>query len=404
MSRMKILLLIFWLSLSAFAYGEEPLPSSLELDFKNLNLREALRLSAKWSGRNILISPKVLGQVSLHLQNAKAAEVFELLLKMHGLRAWQSGNLWVVVPAENLLKQREQDSKWREADEAADPLLLQLWQLHYARAQDLARWLQAEHSSWLSKQGHLQVDSRTNTLCVEDHATRVAAIERILKRLDVPVKQVLIEARLISIDSDYEKELGLRFSVQGVESAGHEGQRQGEFSLLLARLADKSLLDIKLAALEKAGHGELISSPSLYTASGQAASIEAGEEIPYQEASSSGATSLVFKKAVLSLKVSPQILPSKKILLQLQVNQDRPSNRMVLGVPTIATRQMMTNVLVGSGHTVVLGGIYESSQENSREGLPFLSKLPVLAWFFEVKADRKAKRELLVFVTPKIIE
>jgi len=168
-------------------------------------------------------------------------------------------------------------------------------------------------------------------------------------------------------------------------------------------LADSSLLDVKLAALEQEGRGELISSPSLLTASRQTASIEAGEEIPYQEASSSGATTVVFKKAVLSLKVTPQILPDKKILLQLQINQDRPNTRVVLGVPAISTRQMITNVLIPNGHTVVLGGIYESDVDDHAEGFPFLGKIPILGWLLQEHKHRLTKRELLVFVTPKIV-
>ncbi|HSW71329.1 MAG TPA: type IV pilus secretin PilQ, partial [Gammaproteobacteria bacterium] len=169
-------------------------------------------------------------------------------------------------------------------------------------------------------------------------------------------------------------------------------------------LADNSLLDVKLAALENAGHGELISSPSLFTANQQLASIEAGEEIPYQEASSSGATTVVFKKAVLSLKVRPQLLPGKKILLQLHINQDRPNTRLVLGVPTISTRQLLTNVLIPNGQTVVLGGIYEINKEKSKETFPFLAKLPLVGSFFQLNKQRHNKRELLIFVTPRVIE
>jgi len=212
----------------------------------------------------------------------------------------------------------------------------------------------------------------------------------------VPVKQILIETRLATVDSDFERELGLHFSIQDPLTAQ---QSAGHYSLAVARLADGALLDIKLSAMENAGRAELISNPSLFTANQQPASIEAGEEIPYQETSRNGATTTVFKKAVLSLKVTPQIMPDETVLLQLQVNQDKPSNKMVQGVPTISTRQIMTNVLIKNGQTVVLGGIYEMSSEQGEEKLP----IPLLDLLFREKNVKKRKRELLVFVTPRIM-
>jgi type IV pilus assembly protein PilQ len=392
------------------AWEALPADKSSATDFTKVNLRDALRILAKWANRSVILSPAVNGLVTLHLQNTPPAEVFDFLLKVHGLKVWQSGTVWYVSPAAALIKQKQEEVKWRTAVEEAAPLVTQLWQLRYAKVDELAHWLQAGSSSWLSKRGQLHLDARTNILCVQDTRAHVALIQNFIKRLDVPVQQVLIEARLASVDSDYEQELGVRFSnSKGDLNEAHEAKKgflgeQGQFSLAIIRLADSSLLDVKLTALENQGHGALISSPSLFTASQQTASIEAGEEIPYQEASSSGATSVVFKKAVLSLKVTPQILPGKKVLLQLQVNQDTPSTRMVLGVPAITTRQIITNIVLPSGHTAVLGGIYESTNEDSTEGFPFLSKLPVLAWFFQVKSHHASKRELLVFVTPKIVE
>jgi type IV pilus assembly protein PilQ len=173
--------------------------------------------------------------------------------------------------------------------------------------------------------------------------------------------------------------------------------------LSVLKLANGSFLDMQLAALENEGHGELISSPSLFTANQQTASIESGEEIPYQEVSKSGATGIVFKKAVLSLKVTPQIMPGNHVLLQLQVNQDKPNNRMVLGVPAISTRQISTHILVKSGQTVVLGGIYETNKEKGQQRIPFLGKIPIIGWLFGQRNVSENKRELLIFVTPKII-
>lgn len=385
-------------------------PPPQAFDFEQVDLRTTLRVLAKWMGRSIVLSPAIEGSVTLHLQKVPLEEVFSFLLQSQGLEAWRVGAIWYISPRELIIKQKQEEARWRAASEEAAPLLTKLWQIRYARAEDLAHWLQAGSASLLSKRGQAQVDSRSNILGVSDTAERLATIQTLIQRLDVPLKQILIETRLASVDSDYERELGLRFSVvdSKMGKAGEFRQeppvRPGQFSLAIARLADNSLLDVKLAALENQGHGELISSPSLFTANQQMASIEAGEEIPYQEASSSGATTVVFKKAVLSLKVTPQLLPDKKVLLQLQINQDRPNARLVLGVPTISTRQLMTSVLVPNGQTVVLGGIFEVNTESSSEGLPFLSKLPVFGWLFQVNNQRRSKRELLIFVTPRVIE
>ena len=176
-----------------------------------------------------------------------------------------------------------------------------------------------------------------------------------------------------------------------------------EEGVSLIKLANGKSLAVELAALEKSGHGELISSPSLLTLNQQTASIESGEEIPYQETSGSGATSVTFKKAVLSLKVTPQVMPGNQVMLQLQVNQDKPNKRMVLGVPSISTRQMNTNILVKNGETVVLGGIYESNHEREEQEIPFLGKIPLVGWLFQQQNILNNKRELLIFVTPRVI-
>jgi type IV pilus assembly protein PilQ len=226
----------------------------------------------------------------------------------------------------------------------------------------------------------------------------------------VPVQQILIEARLASVDDDYERELGVHFDLNQGGAEANVGlqtklpkEQAKSYSLAIAKLADGSLLDVKLTALENAGHAELISSPSLFTANQQTASIEAGEEIPYQQMSDSGGTAVVFKKAVVGLSVTPQILPGNKVLLQLKINQDRPSNKMVLGMPTISTHQMTTSVLVKNGQTIVLGGIYEANKEKGEQGVPLINRVPLLAWLFKQQNIKENKRELLIFVTPKIM-
>jgi type IV pilus assembly protein PilQ len=383
--------------------------SGLTLDLDEASLPEAIRLVAHFLHQNVMISPLVQGDATLHLQHANAKEALMLLLTSHGLAAWPEGNVMLIAPREELIKRKEEAQKWQVLSDESAPLITRLWEIKYAKAEDIARLLQDEHSSLISKRGRVSVDARTNIICIQEISTRLLDIERVIKRLDVPVKQILIEARLASVDDDFERELGVDFAVkQSAESnSGMVGKLAttvpGRYSLAVAKLADGSLLDIKLSALENAGRAELISRPSLFTSNQQTAFIEAGEEVPYQETSESGGTAIVFKKAVLGLKVTPQVLPGNWVLLQLQINQDRPSSKMVQGMPTISTRQIVTNVLVKAGQTIVLGGIYENNNENAEQRVPFLSKVPVLGELFKQRLTRQSKRELLIFVTPNIM-
>ncbi len=385
------------------AYGgfyETPAATQpISIDLQNTNLTDAVRLIAKFLDINIILSPAITGTVTLHLHNATPAQAFDLLLTSHNLAKWPMGNVLFIAPREELIKRKMEEMKWQEVWNDASPLTIQTWQIKYAKAADIGHLIQDDHASFLSKRGHVRVDERTNTLCVQDSAERIEAIQQLIKLLDVPIQQIAIEARLASVDNDKEQDLGIQFALQ---SPSQESFTPGHYSLAVARLADGSLLDVKLAALEKAGHAELISSPSLFTANQQPASIEAGEEVPYQEVSESGGTAVTFKKAVLSLTVTPQVLPKHQVLLQLQIHQDQPSDRIVQGVPAISTRQITTNVLVKSGETVVLGGIYETSQSNSENHLPFVHRLPLVGWLFKQQTEEESKRELLIFVTPTI--
>lgn len=381
----------------------------VSLDLENVNLIDALRISAKFMGVNLIVSPVVTGTVSLHLQEAREQEIFDLLIASQGLAKEQVGNVLLVSSYSEMIKRKEEIFKLKEATNDTTALETEVWQIRYAKAEDIARLLQDANASLLSKRGRLKVDPRTNILCVQDLAANLSEVKKLVNKWDVPIQQVLIEARLASVDSDYERELGINFSVHYPVGprAGHivvdPVSAVPKYSLAVATLADGSLLDIALAAMENQGHGDLISSPSLFTANQQTAVIESGEEIPYQEVSLSGGTGVAFKKAVLSLKVTPQIMPDDKVLLQLNVNQDRPSSRIVLGVPAISTRQITTNVLVKNGQTLVLGGIYELNKELDEQRLPFLGKIPVVGILFRQQNRKENKRELLIFVTPKII-
>ena len=383
--------------------------SHLSIELHDTNLRDAIDILAKFLNINVICSPSIQGMVNLNLHDAIASAAFDLLLTSHGLTKWQVGNIWYVGPRDELVKGRLEELKWQEMNNDAAVLVTHVWQINYGRAKEIAHLLQDSHGSFLSKRGQVRVDVRTNTICVQDIPRQQELIHQLIKQLDVPIKQILIQARLASVDHDYERELGISFTAHASSTENHDGlsgmimPEAGQYSLAIAKLANGSILDVKLAALENSGHAELISSPSLFTANQQTASIEAGEEVPYQEVSESGGTAVVFKKAVLGLKVTPQVLPGNQVLLQLQINQDRPSHKMVLGMPTISTRQIVTNVLVKIGQTVVLGGIYESNWEKGEEGIPFISQVPLLGLLFKQHHTRESKRQLLIFITPKII-
>lgn len=379
--------------------------NNFSIDFQNGNLVDALYIIAKVMHKNIIVSHAVSGSVSLHVHKVSAQKTYDMLLTSHDLIMVSLGGVSLVTSRQDWLQRKQEQLKLQESADAVAPLITRVWQLHYAKAEDVARLLSDSASSLLSKRGHVRVDARTNIICLQDTEEHLQQIEYLLKRVDIPVQQVLIEAHLASVDSDFERELGIHFAVTNSSVTESQGAifSKTRYGLLVAKLTDGNLLDMQLSALENAGHGELISSPRLFTANQQLAEIEAGEEIPYHEESPSGGTATVFKKAVLSLKVTPQILPGKKVLLSLQINQDKPSKLLVQGVPAINTRQISTNVLIQDGETIVLGGIYESNQETSKQSIPFLGKIPLVGLLFQQNDTIDNKRELLIFVTPRIV-
>lgn len=373
----------------------------LSLELSRASLPDTIRVIASYLHMNVIVSPTVHGTVSLTLHNALPNDVFETLLTTEGLAEWPQGSVMLIAPQEELIRRQEALHRWQSIALDSQHLYAQFWTLKYARAVEVAKLITGNRGSLLSQRGQLSLDLRTNTLYVRDTAETLSNIRHLITRLDVPVQQIIISARLASVDSDDEQELGVNFSV--VAGKNSVNPTHGQYSIAIASLADSSLLDIKLNALENSGRAELISKPSLCTANGQAASIESGEEVPYQEESDSGGTTVVFKKAVLRLEVIPQVLPNGYILLHLQINQDRPSTTLVLGMPTITTRQIVTSVLIKNGATIALGGIYETDDEHNTERLPFLGAIPVLGTLFSNRTTHRSKRELLIFVTPQII-
>ena len=380
------------------------------LDMPSIPLAEAVKLLATHAHVSVVISPAVTGMVSLQVKQGEPRVVLETLLATHGLVKSSIGNIWYIAPRQDAMKGLQEQAAWRQDEESAAAIVTQVWKIRFAKAEEIEKILTGDGAALLSERGQVRVDARTNIIFARDTRERLTVMQQLISRIDVPVRQILIEARLVSVDQDAERTLGIDFSV--IPTEGERGnqskassirQNLGRYSVAVAHLPDGSTLDVRLAALEQQGRAELISSPSLFTGNHQEASIEAGEEVPYQEVSESGGTAVTFKKAVLGLRVTPQILPGEQVLLALKINQDRPSTRMVQGMPSISTRQIVTNVQVKSGQTLVLGGIYEVDHEQSQESLPFLGNIPVIGLLFSQHSKRDHKRELLVFVTPRIM-
>ena len=427
----------------------------LTLNFQDIETRAVLQLLAETSGRNIVVSDTVQGNVTLRLRNVPWDQALDIVMTTKGLDMRQNGNVIIVAPAEEIAARETADLEARQAILELEPLYSEYLQVNYAKAADLASLIGADsENTLLSERGSIAVDDRTNTLLVQDTADRLQDVRRLVTTLDEPIKQVLIESRIVVVNDDFSRDLGIRlgvtawresnpgnFTIGTGTSAGsgnaigsyHEnladpasnilfelpdiGNRYnvnvpiadaaGRFSL--AVLEDDYIVDLELTALEAEGRGELISTPRVITANQKEARIEQGVEIPYQQSASSGATTVQFKKAVLSLEVTPQITPDNNIIMDLRVNKDNVGQVISTGglggtVPSIDTRAVETQVLVKDGQTVVLGGIYETEVRETINKVPFLGDIPFAGNLFKSTQRTNDKSELLIFVTPRILE
>jgi type IV pilus assembly protein PilQ len=413
----------------------------LSLNFQDIEVRAVLQLLADFTGTNIVVSDTVSGNLTLRMQNVPWDQALDIVLKTKGLAKRQNGNVMLIAPSEEIAAREKLELESQKQIEELAPLYSDYIQINYAKAADLAELLQDEDSSLLSERGRATIDERTNTLLVQETADRLAEIRKLVSRLDVPVRQVLIESRIVIANNDFSRDLGVKFGVSsyrdynnGEDFIAIGGKRPGDTDFggptafevpagsglegLLVNLpaADPSgslglalgkvgsqLLQLELSAMQLENRGEIVSSPRVITSNQQEATIQQGVEIPYQEASSSGATSVSFKEAVLQLKVTPQITPDDRIIMDLQVNKDSVG-QVYNNVPSIDTRNVTTRVLVDNGETLVLGGIYEQEKGKQTERVPFLGSLPGVGWLFRTESKTDLKQELLIFVTPKIIK
>ncbi|MEC8918305.1 MAG: type IV pilus secretin PilQ, partial [Pseudomonadota bacterium] len=408
----------------------------ITLDFQDIPVRDVLSIIAEESGLNVVASDSVQGNVTLNLTDVPWDQALDLVLRNHGLSARREGNVMMVAPTGELANLQRQTLETREQTKQLAPLATEFLQIRYAKAEDLAALLRGgEGVGMMSERGRVTVDPRTNTLILQDTREQLDAIRRTIEHLDVPVRQVQIEARIVIARDSATRELGVNWGLSS--PAGRHldlsGAADGDPSTVPTTSDDPDtyggglavdlgnavnpasafsfgyvsgdiLIDLELRALESEGKSQTISQPKVITANQRTAIIKQGQEVPYQEASSSGATSTEFKEAVLSLEVTPQITPDDRIIMDLRINNDDISDTRYDGAPAIDTNEIQTQVLVNNGETVVLGGILTSEQLRTLFKTPFLGDLPVIGNLFRYTQNSNEKVELLVFITPKIIE
>lgn len=414
-----------------FAYTGE----KLSLNFQDIEVRSVLQLIADFTNLNLVASDTVQGSITLRLQNVPWDQALDLVLKTKGLDKRQVGNVLLVAPAAEIAERERQELEAQRQVAELAPLRKDVIQLNYAKASDIAKLYEDESAKGALKddmRGSVIFDDRTNSLLVTLTQARIDELRRIVTLLDVPVRQVMIEARIVEANVDYDKSLGVRWggtqtfandrgAFYGNDDRGDEGGKSGADSNgnfpfvdlgVLGRtsgfgigyVTDNLILDLELTAMEKTGNGEIVSQPKVVTADKETAKILKGSEIPYQEASSSGATSTSFKEAALSLEVTPQITPDNRIIMEVKVNKDAPDFANAMnGIPPINKNEVNAKVLVADGETIVIGGVFSNTQIKGVEKVPFLGDVPFIGRLFRRDIVQDKKSELLVFLTPRIM-
>ena len=415
---------------------------TISLNFQDIPVRTVLQIIADYNEFNLITSDTVTGNITLRLDGVPWDQALDIILKVKGLDKRMQGNILMVAPSDELAAREAKNLQAQQQVEELAPLYSEYVQINYAKAGEFSELIKNEDTSILSPRGSVSVDERTNTLLIRDTAKSIEDIKRMVNILDVPVRQVIIEARMVTVKDNINEELGIRWGLtdtdgQSAVSGSIEGTGQatgtrplnssdlgvgrvpqlsdglnvnlpvanpaGALAFQIARLADGTILDLELSAMEKENKGEIIASPRITTANQKEAYIEQGVEIPYQEASSSGATATQFKKAVLSLTVTPHITPDDKIILDLIVTQDTISDVQSGTAPAIDTQRIGTQVLVNNGETIVLGGIYQQAIISTVSKVPVLGDIPFFGWLFRNTSQFNEKKELLIFVTPRIV-
>ena len=414
----------------------------ISINFQDIPVRNVLQLIADYNDFNLVVSDSVTGNLTLRLDGVPWQQVLDIILQVKGLDKRVDGNVILVAPKAELDLREQQALEKSRLEEELGELKSEIIKINFAKATDIADMIGGEGAvSMLSDRGSITIDERTNSLLIRELEENITVIRGIIESLDIPVKQVQIEARIVTVTEGNLDELGVRwgvsstngsFKVGGSIEGNHPSQitpyddnggnsaiddflnvnlgatspNASSIAFQVAKLGSDTLLDLELSALQQESKAEIISSPRLITTNKKPAYIEQGTEIPYLESSSSGATSVAFKKAVLSLKVTPQITPDNRLVLDLSVTQDRPGQVVKTGTGeavAIDTQRIGTQVLVNNGETVVLGGIFQHSVSSTVDKVPLLGDLPVLGALFRRSYENVGKSELLIFVTPKVV-
>ena len=416
----------------------------LSLNFQNVEVRAVLNVIADFTDLNIITSDTVSGNITLRLKDVPWDQAMEIILQTRGLDSRRSGNVIWIAPRDELATREKLALEAQQQINDLEQTRTESFQMNYQKAADVQKLLSDANQRMLSKRGSAVVDARTNTLFVQDTPARLEEVRKLLAKIDIPVRQVMIEARIVEASDSFARNLGVRFGFSHLGGArmpqgaranfgaelgntataaglvagtplltgpglqvnlpanGLNGFNAGQFSFVLFNEALSRVLSLEVSAMEADGKGKIIASPRVLTADQVEALIEQGTEIPYQQASSSGATAVAFRKASLALKVKPQITPDGNIIMTLDVNKDSPGLSTPAGVQ-INTKHVKTEVLVENGGTVVIGGIYEQNDRTDITKIPFFGDLPLLGVLFRTTATSTQKTELLVFITPRIV-
>ncbi len=417
----------------------------LSLNFQNVEIRSVLQVIADFTGFNIIASDTVAGNITLRLKDVPWDQALDIILQSKNLSKRKNGNVILVAPSEELAAKEKLALEATQQIQELEQLQTETFTLSYHKAEAFKNILSDDKQKILSKRGSAVIDERTNTLFIQDIPSRLEEVRRIIAKVDTPLRQVMIEARIVIADDKFSRQLGVRFGNQSSHKLGGEGvgiagnasssstiagfgvppqapatsgavgvpndfnvnlpvsNPAGSIALSFLNLGSGNLVNIELSALEADGRGKVVSSPRVITADKQKATIEQGTEIPYLEASSSGSTSISFKSAVLSLAVTPQITPDGKVILDLEVKKDSVG-QVFAGVPSIDTKKVITQILMDDGETAVLGGIYEQVSRDDVTKVPVLGNIPYLGNLFRNKRKQDDKTELLIFITPKVMK
>jgi type IV pilus assembly protein PilQ len=414
----------------------------ISLNFQNIDIKALLQVFADFSGLNLVPTDSVSGPVSVRLSEVPWQQALSIVLQSKGLVSRQEGRvLWIAPQGEWALREKKQLDA-QAALEAVSPLQMLSLRLQYARATEVAQRLQGGAAGstggrWLSSRGSVLAEPRTNQIFISDLPARVLELQKMLTQLDVPVRQILIEARIVEADDQFGQSLGVRLGmglaipmkVQGrsntlavgasnqptaagtvagnqvnlpAGSAGQTLNTPATFAVSLFNAAADRFINVEISALEAAGLGKVVSRPRVVTADQTKALIEQGTELPYQTALGNGVTAISFRKANLKLEVTPQITPDGSVVLDVDVNRDSVGQITPAGY-AINTKHVKTQVRVEDGGTVVLGGIYEETNRNDEAKVPALGDVPVLGWLFKNRDQTRRKSELLIFLTPRVV-